>query len=236
MTTKHELPADLDNYIAGLRIENINLKLAAKQADSLLRITYEHGRYRRLSDDELLRIGDFLASDQATTAEIAAVHPEQAEGAQWHGHVVPRADGVKARCGGPALCKVCQAEQVRAALAQPSPAPEVVYAVFADNGNIRCWAMDRNHGSLKALEVEGCTVVPLQSVAVAQAGQVPEEWRAALQRLEDACDKRSALFSAEAYRVAIQTPGFGDAMSDLDDAREAARDLLAAASAQGGDA
>ncbi|WP_313461532.1 hypothetical protein [Pseudomonas nitroreducens] len=76
----------------------------------------------------------------------------------------------------------------------------------------------------------------LYSAPVAQAGQVPEEWRAALQRLEDACDKRSALFSAEAYRVAIQTPGFGDAMSDLDDAREAARDLLAAASAQGGDA
>ena len=64
---------------------------------------------------------------------------------------------------------------------------------------------------------------------VAQAGQVPEEWRAVLQRLEDACDKRSALFSAESYRIAIQTPGFGDAMSDLDDAREAARDLLDAA-------
>lgn len=64
MTTNHELPADLDNLIAGLRIENINLKLAAKQADALLRITYEHGRYRRLSDDELLQIGEFLASQQ----------------------------------------------------------------------------------------------------------------------------------------------------------------------------
>lgn len=28
-----------------------------------------------------------------------------------HGHVVPRPDGVKARCGGPAFCKVCQQEQ-----------------------------------------------------------------------------------------------------------------------------
>jgi hypothetical protein len=36
-----------------------------------------------------------------------------------HGHVTPRADGVKARCGGPAFCKVCKAEQ--AALAQPVP-------------------------------------------------------------------------------------------------------------------
>ena len=37
MTTEHELSADLDNLIAGLRIENINLKLAAKQTDALLR-------------------------------------------------------------------------------------------------------------------------------------------------------------------------------------------------------
>lgn len=27
-----------------------------------------------------------------------------------HGHVVPRDDGVKARCGGPAICAVCQRE------------------------------------------------------------------------------------------------------------------------------
>ncbi len=27
-----------------------------------------------------------------------------------HGHVRPRPDGVKARCGGPALCSVCAAE------------------------------------------------------------------------------------------------------------------------------
>jgi hypothetical protein len=27
-----------------------------------------------------------------------------------HGHVIPRQDGVKARCGGPALCSECAAE------------------------------------------------------------------------------------------------------------------------------
>ncbi len=27
-----------------------------------------------------------------------------------HGHVVPRADGAKARCGGPALCSCCARE------------------------------------------------------------------------------------------------------------------------------
>lgn len=31
--------------------------------------------------------------------------------AQGHGHVTPRADGVKARCGGPTLCQVCKKEQ-----------------------------------------------------------------------------------------------------------------------------
>lgn len=29
----------------------------------------------------------------------------------FHGHVRPREDGYKARCGGPALCNTCQAEQ-----------------------------------------------------------------------------------------------------------------------------
>lgn len=28
-----------------------------------------------------------------------------------HGHVTPRVDGIKARCGGPGLCKICQREQ-----------------------------------------------------------------------------------------------------------------------------
>lgn len=28
-----------------------------------------------------------------------------------HGHVFPRSDGVRARCGGPALCAHCRVEQ-----------------------------------------------------------------------------------------------------------------------------
>jgi hypothetical protein len=28
-----------------------------------------------------------------------------------HGHVTPRADGARARCGGPAVCPACQREQ-----------------------------------------------------------------------------------------------------------------------------
>jgi hypothetical protein len=30
-----------------------------------------------------------------------------------HGHVVPRADGILARCGGPGLCAHCREEQKR---------------------------------------------------------------------------------------------------------------------------
>lgn len=52
-------------------------------------------------------------------------HPavEQAGTNVGHGHVFPRADGVKMRCGGPALCSECAADayRARAALAQPSP-------------------------------------------------------------------------------------------------------------------
>ncbi|MEX6684310.1 hypothetical protein AB2C60_25505 [Pseudomonas aeruginosa] len=53
-------------------------------------------------------------------------HPavEQAGTNVGHGHVFPRADGVKMRCGGPGLCSECSADaaRARAALAQPSPA------------------------------------------------------------------------------------------------------------------
>ncbi|WP_235582705.1 hypothetical protein, partial [Pseudomonas aeruginosa] len=52
-------------------------------------------------------------------------HPavEQAGANVGHGHVFPRADGVKMRCGGPGLCSECTADasRARAALAQPSP-------------------------------------------------------------------------------------------------------------------
>lgn len=52
-------------------------------------------------------------------------HPavEQACANVGHGHVFPRADGVKMRCGGPGLCSECAADayRARATLAQPSP-------------------------------------------------------------------------------------------------------------------
>jgi hypothetical protein len=47
-----------------------------------------------------------------------------------HGHVYPRADGAKAKCGGPQICPKCRIDleaKQRAAIAQPAePAPEQV--------------------------------------------------------------------------------------------------------------
>jgi len=74
---------------------------------------------------------------------------------QGHGHVTPRPDGVKARCGGPSFCEVCQRE--RAALSAPSQAAEHAQLLTErDNwkrwckeaeataaGNALSWAVDR---------------------------------------------------------------------------------------------
>lgn len=42
-----------------------------------------------------------------------------------HGHVWPRPDGMKARCGGPALCSACRHDQARAQklVSAPSDVP-----------------------------------------------------------------------------------------------------------------
>jgi hypothetical protein len=50
------------------------------------------------------------ARARAATERAAQVCRE-AGVTRGHGHITPRADGVKARCGGPAFCKTCQREQ-----------------------------------------------------------------------------------------------------------------------------
>ncbi|HBO4818364.1 TPA: hypothetical protein L4V11_002705 [Pseudomonas aeruginosa] len=81
-----------------------------------------------------LKSGDLCGRD----CPIHKILAEQAGANVGHGHVFPRADGVKMRCGGPGLCSECTADAscARAALAQPSPAqaeaerPEVVAYLF----------------------------------------------------------------------------------------------------------
>lgn len=67
-----------------------------------------------------LKPGDLCGRD----CPIHKILAEQAGANVGHGHVFPRADGVKMRCGGPGLCSECTADAscARAALAQPSPA------------------------------------------------------------------------------------------------------------------
>lgn len=48
-----------------------------------------------------------------------------------HGHVVPNEDGSKARCGGPAICSECAAEQA----AQKEPEIKI-HSMSVENGNI----------------------------------------------------------------------------------------------------
>jgi hypothetical protein len=46
-----------------------------------------------------------------------------------HGHVQPRPDGVKARCGGPGMCAECRRERANLPMA---PEPEDSEAAWAD--------------------------------------------------------------------------------------------------------
>ena len=47
---------------------------------------------------------------------------------------------------------------------QDAPDPETIYAVFSDSGEIRCWAIDRENMSLKALERDGERITKLLAV------------------------------------------------------------------------
>ena len=48
---------------------------------------------------------------QEATMPTTFTSPDPGQLNRGHGHVRPRPDGVKARCGGPALCRACQQEQ-----------------------------------------------------------------------------------------------------------------------------
>ncbi|HFQ6219692.1 TPA: hypothetical protein ACHSDZ_004056 [Pseudomonas aeruginosa] len=80
---------------------------------------------------------------------------EQAGANVGHGHVFPRADGVKMRCGGPALCSECAADayRARATLAQPSPAQELERPEVAEVAFVL-----RNIGAMDAEDIDGDNV------------------------------------------------------------------------------
>ncbi|WP_225932780.1 hypothetical protein [Pseudomonas aeruginosa] len=117
-------------------------------------------------------------------------HPavEQAGANVGHGHVLPRADGVKMRCGGPGLCSECTADasRARAALAQPSPASDL------DPLNLSPHAKAFNEAPAEALKSEQPEAERPELWAVHAQG--PDELYAAFTR-EDA-DKHAAELNA----------------------------------------
>jgi hypothetical protein len=54
---------------------------------------------------------------------------------EGHGHVFPRPDGIRARCGGPGICGVCAADLARQRQARdPEPGPIDVDVAALDPG------------------------------------------------------------------------------------------------------
>lgn len=81
-----------------------------------------------IGGDELSRDQAIMLMDAIRLLDGAAPEPSAAtveRGIEWyrqhgHGHVTPRDDGARARCGGPSICKVCSLEQIAVhGLAQP---------------------------------------------------------------------------------------------------------------------
>lgn len=57
---------------------------------------------------------DYVTPPDGRLADTSFVQPLAYGGLNTgHGHVFPRPDGKKARCGGPKLCNLCAADQVR---------------------------------------------------------------------------------------------------------------------------
>lgn len=90
-----------------------------------------------------------------------------------HGHVVPRVDGTKARCGGPALCDRCAAEALLLGLPPPNGKGSSFRAVF-----------DVTRERMRQVMVEGFTATrddgytnnELPRAAVAYAGYPSDHW------------------------------------------------------------
>lgn len=59
----------------------------------------------------------------ATPSPTEQISPPQKTSDCGHGHVYPRPDGVKARCGGPGLCGLCSRDQGLLLASQKSPSP-----------------------------------------------------------------------------------------------------------------
>lgn len=85
--------------------------------------------------------GDYPESKRDCADELAAAlaqpQPEKEDGPgsnTGHGHVWPRPDGGKARCGGPGICKPCGADALR----WPTPSEQPAVVASAEGGEWPC--------------------------------------------------------------------------------------------------
>lgn len=80
---------------------------SGRVADGIRAVIVEHLKMIAVSAPSAPTLGKGV--DYAPGAVAQHLDPANS----GHGHVRPRPDGVRARCGGPAICAVCQREQAR---------------------------------------------------------------------------------------------------------------------------
>lgn len=240
MNHEQELPADLDNLIAGLRIENINLKLEIKQKDRALAgmlFAFDDGVGEEWSAPvldfarKLVKAKEFDASQQGERNQCDGCqagipvdengshrmgraggypdlmhcqkeryeHPEQAEGAHVPDEVFEaefmtwwEEEGKFCRSGGGDYERTFafqawrhlypQLMAPRAALAQPSPAPElerpevVAWALQRKrDGFVRAtWHQKPSETQYEIAELDGDVIAPLYAAPSVSTWKAPE--------------------------------------------------------------
>lgn len=113
-------PAQASAWVAG--VEAV-AKLIEKKADDYAMeyghddmggLSFGSGQHAQAKADyhgSLIELAEEVRAMLAAAPTPGASDGKGDKPQEPHGHVTPRADGNKARCGGPSMCKHCQAEQ-----------------------------------------------------------------------------------------------------------------------------